>query len=115
MKLALPQDMAQSMKNMIYGDFLGRVPIFRSLGDEVIMHLCNSVQPQLCLTGQYVMQIGDIGTDFFILLKGELKVSEAAPESPNGMRFLGCLLRTTIIHVAHYWSQNQGQIEPPSK
>lgn len=43
------------------------------------------------LENQLVFEVGHVGTDFFILLRGELKVSEKNPDSPDGLRILGYL------------------------
>lgn len=91
MQVALPPSMNLYMKQHMYGAALRQVPLFRSLGEDIFAELCQRARPQLCLPGQYVMKCGDIGTDFFVLLSGELKVSEADPGSPDGLRFLGYL------------------------
>ncbi len=91
MGLALPPSMNLYMMHHMYGAALRNVPLFRSLGQDIFAELCRRVEPQLCLNGEYVMQCGDIGTDFFVLLSGELKISEADPGAPDGLRFLGYL------------------------
>ena len=62
MTLALPPAMDNFMKQHMYSTALKNVPLFRSLGEEIIAELCQRVNPQLCLNGQYVMECGDIGT-----------------------------------------------------
>jgi hypothetical protein len=62
MTLALPPAMDNFMKQHMYSTALKNVPLFRSLGEEIFAELCQRVNPQLCLNGQYVMQCGDIGT-----------------------------------------------------
>lgn len=91
MGLALPPAMNLYMTQHMYGSALRHVPMFRSLGLEIFAELCRRVKPMLCLSGEYLMQCGDIGTDFFVLLSGELKVSEADADAPDGLRFLGFL------------------------
>lgn len=108
----LPVDLEHEMKDVLppamdlfivtwrYRPALRNVPLFRALGEEVLAELCRVVRPQLCLNGQYVMKAGDIGTDMFVLISGELKVSEATidvsertihDEIPEKLRFLGYL------------------------
>ena len=91
MGLALPPSMNIYMTQHMYGAALRHVPVFRSLGQDIFAELCQRVKPMLCLSGEYVMRCGDIGTDFYVLLSGELKVSEADADGPDGLRFLGYL------------------------
>jgi CRP-like cAMP-binding protein len=88
---ALPPDLSAYITQELYGKTLRGLPIFKGLGEDFMAELCDSVNSQIVLKGQNVVTAGETGTDFFVLLRGELKILEQDARSPDGLRFLGYL------------------------
>eukprot|EP01043_Picozoa_sp_COSAG02_P001880 COSAG02_NODE_41_length_47431_cov_32.449204_23_plen_1095_part_00 len=88
---ALPPDLTLYMNQALYGKALRGLPIFKGLGDEIIAELCTSVESQIFLKGQDVVRAGECGTNFFVLLRGELRILERDASAPDQLRFLGYL------------------------
>eukprot|EP01043_Picozoa_sp_COSAG02_P010774 COSAG02_NODE_386_length_23297_cov_32.396457_6_plen_1111_part_00 len=88
---ALPPDLSAYISQELYGKTLRGLPIFKGLGEDFMAELCASVNSQIVLKGQNVVTAGETGTDFFVLLRGELKILERDAWSSDGLRFLGYL------------------------
>lgn len=72
----MPPSMSAEVSTYIYGMFLKTIPLFRGLGDEIIFQLCLAVKPMLALKTQSIMEEGQPGTEMYLLMHGEVEVSQ---------------------------------------
>ncbi|QRN98334.1 Crp/Fnr family transcriptional regulator [Archangium violaceum] len=59
---------------MSYSELLSRVPLFASLGSDDLERLSSCLQPRNYDRGEIVFHQGDVGTDLFIIRKGEVTI-----------------------------------------
>jgi CRP-like cAMP-binding protein len=59
---------------MSYSELLSRVPLFVSLGSDDLERLSSCLQPRHYDRGEIVFHQGDVGTDLFIIRKGEVTI-----------------------------------------
>lgn len=77
----VPPSMRLNLAIFLYGQNVANIPLFRDLGDAVIGALCSVVHPIYVLRGQDVITEGQPGSEFYMLLRGELEVLKG---SQNG-------------------------------
>ena len=70
----MPPNMRLIISTFLYRRFLSSVPLFRTLSDEVIAALCKTVTPLVALKGQEIMKEGTVGTEMYMVMKGEVEV-----------------------------------------
>jgi CRP-like cAMP-binding protein len=59
---------------MSYSELLSQVPLFSSLGSDDLERLSASLQPRRYDRGEIIFHQGDVGTDLFIIRKGEVTI-----------------------------------------
>ena len=76
----MPPAMASKTAAMLYGDWLSNLPLFKGLSQEIITSLCKVVVPLLVHRGQQVIKEQDLGTEMYMLLRGEVEVTKEQSE-----------------------------------
>ena len=59
---------------MSYSELLSQVPLFSSLGSGDLERLSSSLQPRRYNRGEILFHRGDVGTELFIIRKGEVTI-----------------------------------------
>ncbi|HEX5749324.1 MAG TPA: Crp/Fnr family transcriptional regulator [Archangium sp.] len=59
---------------MSYSELLSQVPLFSSLGSDDLERLSASLQPRRYERGEIIFHQGDVGTDLYIIRKGEVTI-----------------------------------------
>ncbi|AKJ05922.1 CRP-like cAMP-binding protein [Archangium gephyra] len=59
---------------MSYSELLSQVPLFSSLGSDDLERLSASLQPRRYDRGEIIFHQGDVGTDLYIIRKGEVTI-----------------------------------------
>lgn len=59
---------------MSYSELLSQVPLFSSLGSDDLERLSSSLQPRSHARGEIIFHRDDVGTDLFIIRKGEVTI-----------------------------------------
>ena len=72
----MPPQMASEVTTRLYSNFLVQIPLFRGLSAEIIAALCREVVPMLVVKEQIIMAEGAPGREMFMLLKGEVEMSQ---------------------------------------
>lgn len=62
-----------------YSKHVANIPMFRGLGHNVISAICATVHPIYVLRDQAVITEGSPGTEFYMLMSGELEVLQVCP------------------------------------
>eukprot|EP01052_Picozoa_sp_SAG31_P020733 SAG31_NODE_1572_length_7850_cov_28.848794_4_plen_356_part_00 len=70
----MPPTMGSDVLSHLYSRFLGTIPLFRGLSDEVLNALCRKVQPITTVAGQEIIREGDTGSEMYMVMKGEVEV-----------------------------------------
>ena len=70
----MPPSLSGEITTFLYARFLKEVPIFRGLGTEVMTHLCGLVTPMSAIKEQVVMQKGQVGSEMYFIIDGEVEV-----------------------------------------
>jgi CRP-like cAMP-binding protein len=65
---------------MSYSELLSQVPLFSSLGSDDLERLSASLQPRRYNRGEIIFHQGDVGTDLYILRKGEVTIRLSSPD-----------------------------------
>merc|ERR1712146_553243 len=76
----LPPTLSREISRRIYTAFLSSVPLFRGLSDELILKLCEKMNPMIALKHQQIIVEGQVGSELYLVLKGEVEVTK------NGVR-----------------------------
>lgn len=71
-----PPAMAGNMAQLLYGRFISAVPLFKGLSTEVVSALCLRCKPMQAMRGQNIIQEGEPGKEMYMLITGEVEVSE---------------------------------------
>ena len=74
---AMPPSMRDDFRTHLYGKFLGSVPIFRDLSQEILAALCAKVEPMIAVKQQVVFEEGSTGNEMYMLMVGELEVTQS--------------------------------------
>ena len=75
---------------MSYSVLLSQVPLFSSLGSGDLERLSTSLRPRRYARGEIIFHRSDVGTDLFIIRKGEVTIRLS---SPDGRELSLALLR----------------------
>ena len=70
----MPPSMRLMVTQFLYRRFLGSIPIFRDMSNEVIAALCLTVTPLVALKGQEIMKEGSVGQEMYMIMTGEVEV-----------------------------------------
>ena len=73
---AMPPSMRDDFRTHLYAKFLGSVPIFRDLSQEILAALCAKVEPMIAVKQQVVFEEGSTGNEMYMLMVGELEVTQ---------------------------------------
>ncbi|MCY1076134.1 Crp/Fnr family transcriptional regulator [Archangium lansingense] len=65
---------------MSYSELLSQVPLFSSLGSDDLERLSASLQLRRCNRGEIIFHQGDVGTDLYIISKGEVTIRLSSPD-----------------------------------
>lgn len=65
----------------IYRNVIGKVPILRGLPEQIVHKICLTLCPYTAVRGDVIMRDGEEGDCFFIIIKGEVKMSVNDPVS----------------------------------
>lgn len=76
----VPPSMRLHLASFLYGDNVSNIPLFRDLGEAVIGAICSIVHPIYVLRGQEVISEGQPGSEFYMLMRGELEVLKGNQE-----------------------------------
>ncbi|XP_014217289.1 cGMP-dependent protein kinase 1-like [Copidosoma floridanum] len=68
-------------KQTEYTDFLKSVPIFKNVPDETLIKLSDVLEECYYKNGEYIIRQGARGDTFFIISKGQVKVTLKEPDS----------------------------------
>jgi len=72
----MPPAMRDDFRTHLYAKFLGSVPIFRDLSQEILASLCGLVQPMIAVKQQVIFEEGSTGNEMYMLMVGELEVTQ---------------------------------------
>ena len=61
--------------NFLYRNIIGKVPILEGLADQTVLKICLALSPYTAVRGDVIMRDGEDGDCFFIIIKGEVKMS----------------------------------------
>ncbi|XP_053611097.2 cGMP-dependent protein kinase, isozyme 2 forms cD4/T1/T3A/T3B isoform X3 [Plodia interpunctella] len=75
-----------------YTDFLKSVPIFKDLPEDTLIKISDVLEETHYQTGDYIIRQGARGDTFFIISKGEVKVTQKPPNS-NDEKFIRTLTK----------------------
>lgn len=70
----LPPSMSNQIAEHMYGSILRECPLFRGLGTSVLNKVARQVVPSTCMKGQVIFEQGQIGTEMYCVIKGEVEV-----------------------------------------
>jgi hypothetical protein len=70
----LPLGVARDLSVQLYKTILGESPLFANLGPELMLRVCQIVEPVRVSAGQTVYDQGKIGSEMYFVLSGELEV-----------------------------------------
>lgn len=65
---------------MSYSELLSQVPLFSSLGSGDLERLSASLQLRRYAQGEIIFHQGDVGTDLYIIRKGEVTIRLSSPD-----------------------------------
>eukprot|EP01046_Picozoa_sp_COSAG06_P066292 COSAG06_NODE_16660_length_988_cov_1.312711_1_plen_284_part_01 len=74
MMAELPPSMSNQIAEHMYGSIMRECPLFRGLGESVLNKICRIVVPSTCMKGQVIFEQGQIGTEMYCVIKGEVEV-----------------------------------------
>jgi CRP-like cAMP-binding protein len=83
-----PPAMASNMSELLYGRFLSTVPIFHGLSPQVIGALCMRCKSLLAMKNQHNNREGEPGKEMYMVMGGEVEVSEARDGADQRLGFL---------------------------
>ena len=83
-----PPALAANMSVLLYGRYIATVPLFKGLSHEIIAALCQRCKPMTCVKNQNIIQEGEPGREMYMLLSGEVEVSEKINGDPHRLGFL---------------------------
>jgi CRP-like cAMP-binding protein len=72
----LPPALAGEISYHLYHSYVERLPMFRSLGKEVVTHLCRVVRPVTILKDHIVYEERTVGSEMYVVLDGEVEVTK---------------------------------------
>lgn len=73
----MPPAMASETALLLYGEPVSALPLFKLLSQEIINAICKRVVPLLCSRDQAIIREGEMGTELFFLLRGEVEVTKS--------------------------------------
>jgi CRP-like cAMP-binding protein len=71
----LPARISQELLQCMYRDQLLNVPMFQNLENNAIIALCRALKPFQAMRGDIIYSEGDVGSEMYILLSGEVELS----------------------------------------
>ncbi|XP_046969376.1 cGMP-dependent protein kinase, isozyme 2 forms cD4/T1/T3A/T3B isoform X3 [Vanessa cardui] len=75
-----------------YTDFLKSVPIFKNLSEDTLIKISDVLEETHYQNGDYIIRQGARGDTFFIISKGQVKVTQKQPNS-NDEKFIRTLTK----------------------
>jgi hypothetical protein len=84
---SLPVGLSRELSMVMYGDILSRSPLFRLLGQELLLQLCQIVEPISVMSGQTIFRKGAIGQEAYFVVRGEFEVTDGM--NGNRLGFIG--------------------------
>jgi CRP-like cAMP-binding protein len=83
----LPIGISREISLDMYYDVLGQSPLFKLLGTELMLRLCEAVTPVSVIRSQTIFKTGDVGHEMYFIVKGEVEVTAGPHNSKLG--FIG--------------------------
>lgn len=85
----LPVSFARELSLEMYGDLLTMSPLFRLLGKELILQLCQLCKPVTISKSQTVFKKGDVGHEMYFVVRGEMEVTTGEVGNQHRLGFIG--------------------------
>ena len=70
----LPTGISRELSLQMYHDVLEQSPLFRLLGRELLLRLCEAAIPVSVVRSQTVFKTGDVGHEMYFVMRGEVEV-----------------------------------------
>eukprot|EP01051_Picozoa_sp_SAG22_P010048 SAG22_NODE_879_length_6707_cov_14.725787_6_plen_196_part_00 len=83
---SLPNALAHEVSYDLYSRYISNIPMFRSLGKEVVNHICRLVNTTIILKDMVVYESGFIGSELYFITKGEIEVTVAGETAKPSTR-----------------------------
>lgn len=83
-----PPAMGSTMSELLYGRFISTVPLFKGLSPEVISAICLRCKNMTVMKNQNVISEGEPGKEMYMLMSGEVEVTERRGQENMRLGFL---------------------------
>lgn len=83
-----PPALGSNMAVLLFGRSIATVPLFKGLSHEIIAALCLKSKPMTCTKNQNIIQEGEPGKEMYMLVSGEVEVTEKQGNEPRRLGFL---------------------------
>lgn len=76
---------ANSQKRQLYQEFINKIELLSSLNSTEKMKICDCLEAKMFKKGEFVVEQGQVGSNFYLVQQGTAEAIKTNPNSGEGM------------------------------